>query len=507
MDLINTDSFKVRVEGLLEQWHVPGLSIAVFNEKDLSAAAFGFATLEPPTPATPDTIYDMASTSKSLTAAAVGKLVSDETFDPRVEWDTPMSRLLPGDFVLQDEYASEHATIEDILSHRTGMPRHDDSPMGVGAPVPDTPQSVTRNLRNLAATAPFRVKYQYCNLMYTVATYLVEKLSNMKFAQFLQQHIFDVLGMSSSYLQPSAVYAAGQGHRLATRYIWDSKESKYKALKPVEQPEAQGAGSIQSTVLDYSKWVRAMMTKDERLFPEEVYKELTKPRMICEPEEDESSLEPFTSHKLYALGWETRSYRGHQIVGHDGAIIGFGSMMLYIPEINFGLVMIGNGDDAGSIANILSMEIIDHVLGVVAPDRVDWSQREDDKAKKAEDEVETPEKLREEICPEGGQPLKLALELYTGTYENVGYHQLTIDVQNGQLHVNGLARSEPIEIFFEHVCENTKFIATIVEDAPDLTYMKCEFRISDTDEVEAVGIAFCEENEDDPLIWFKKMKA
>lgn len=505
MDVINSDDFKTRVEFLLQQWHVPSLTVAVFDQENLSTAAFGFATLDPPIRATPDTLYDMASTSKSLTAAAVGKLISDDRFDPRIKWDTPMSVLLPDDFVLPDAYASEYVTIEDILSHRSGMPRHDDSYLGVKSSDPDTPQSVTRNLRNLPMTAPIRTKYQYCNIMYTVASYLVEKLSDMTFAQFLQLNVFDVLGMDSSYVQPSAVFAAKQGHRLATRYVWDREVASYKMYAPVEQPEAQGAGSIQSTVIDYSKWVRAMMKRNEALFPGEVYKELVKPRIVADPEADEDSLEPFTSHELYALGWSIRSYRGHRIIEHDGGINGFGSLMLYIPQLNFGLVMLGNSDDTGRIAHPLSMELIDHVLGVASPERIDWMEREEQKAKEADEENDNLDKLRQEQCPSGVQPLQMPLETFTGTYENAGYHKLIIDIQNDQLHVDGSERSEPLTIFFEHVCKNNKFIATIVDEAAESTYMASEFRLSDAGDVEAVGIAFCPENERDPLIWFDKV--
>lgn len=485
------------------KWHVPGLSIAVFNQNDVSCTAFGFATLDPPVSTTPDTIYDMASTSKSLTAAAVGKLISNDKSQDKITWTTPMSKLLPEDFVLPDEYASQNATIEDILSHRTGMPGHDMAYFGVKSATPDTPRSVTRSLRNLSATAPFRTKYQYNNSMFTIATHLVEEVSQTTFAQFLQSNIFNVLGMSSTYLQPSAVKAAGQIDRLATRYVWKKDTASFNALEPVEQPEAQGAGSLQSTVKDYAKWLQAMMKKDESLFEKEIYEELIKPRIICDPEANESDLEPSTSNELYALGWSTRYYRGHKIVEHSGGISGFTSIMLFMPQKDFGLVILANADGGYPIEYVLSMELIDHILDVPVSDRVDWMSRRQQKDEEEESDEKILESLKREQCPSGSQPLQKDLDAYTGVYENIGYGKIVVDIQHDRLHVDGSTRSEPFTTFFEHICGDTKFVATEYNDEGEPFHLKSEFRLSSAGEVTAVGVSFCQDMGDD-LIWFQK---
>ena len=70
---------------------------------------------------TGDTLFDWASNSKSITCSAVALLVQDEDKYPNVKWDTPVSQLLPQDFVLEDEYYTKNVTIEDILSHRSGI--------------------------------------------------------------------------------------------------------------------------------------------------------------------------------------------------------------------------------------------------------------------------------------------------------------------------------------------------------------------------------------------------
>ena len=66
-------------------------------------------------------MFDTASLGKSFTAAAVALLVQDENL-PELQWDAPVSRLIPDDFVLRDSYLTQNVNIVDILSHRTGIP-------------------------------------------------------------------------------------------------------------------------------------------------------------------------------------------------------------------------------------------------------------------------------------------------------------------------------------------------------------------------------------------------
>ena len=88
---------------------------------------YGLASIDTPKPVTPSTLFYTGSTTKSFTAAAMSLLVDDTTNYSNIEWSTPISKLIRDDFVMEEEYATGHITIEDALSHRTGMPRHDAS--------------------------------------------------------------------------------------------------------------------------------------------------------------------------------------------------------------------------------------------------------------------------------------------------------------------------------------------------------------------------------------------
>lgn len=105
----------------METYHLPGLSISICQNDTISSTAFGVSSLKSQQAATADTLYDIASSSKSLTAASVALLVEDNENWPEIQWTTPLHELLPEDFVMPTSELTDRVTVEDVLSHRTGM--------------------------------------------------------------------------------------------------------------------------------------------------------------------------------------------------------------------------------------------------------------------------------------------------------------------------------------------------------------------------------------------------
>lgn len=121
MDLIHASTFRQHVEALMEQYHLPGMSISISHNGNIMSTAFGIKSRISDEAATSDTLYDIASSSKSLTAAAVALLVEDDENFPEVQWTTPLHELLEDDFSMPTEELTARVTVEDVLSHRTGM--------------------------------------------------------------------------------------------------------------------------------------------------------------------------------------------------------------------------------------------------------------------------------------------------------------------------------------------------------------------------------------------------
>jgi len=122
MESFRSQTFTDRVNALLKEWHVPGLAIAVMQGEETVSKGYGSANLNLNKAMTPDAIFDIASSSKSMTAAAVALLVEDDETYPHIQWDIPVHKLLPEDFVMKEREYTEGVTVEDIVSHRSGLP-------------------------------------------------------------------------------------------------------------------------------------------------------------------------------------------------------------------------------------------------------------------------------------------------------------------------------------------------------------------------------------------------
>ncbi|KAF2098303.1 beta-lactamase family protein [Rhizodiscina lignyota] len=499
----NTPEFKNLVDDTLKACRVPGLAIAVIDNDEISVRNFGLAAL-PSTPITDVTLFDCASTSKSFTSAALALLVDDDTHFPDVKWETPVSRLLPDDFVMSDARYTEELTIEDILSHRTGLPGHDDALMGETAANPDTPRSVTRLLRHLPVNKSMRTEYQYSNIMFTVASHLVEVLTGTSFRSFLETRLWGPLGMENTHLQVRSVEERNLTERLSRGYRWDKETGMYVELPWWRQYEGQGAGDVFSCVSDYAKWVRCMMHRVPPL-SENAHKELIKPRTICNPgREARSDDKKLFSHELYALGLEVQTYHSHTLIGHDGCVSGYESKICYFPDWNWGVVIFGNGTGADDVAEVVRNTLIDEVLGVAEKDRLNWSEVLQKRKSERQNEDEEPNPWH--VDPKDSLPLPLPLLDLAGTYHNPGYRTITLLAEGDRLIADCTDRTFPFKLYLEHTSD-TRFTAEyhyVGENIYDS--LKAQFQLPDDGKgMISFGVALSEDMRDD-LIWFEKVR-
>ena len=379
--------------------------------------------------------------------------------------------------------------------------RHDESYMGSNAGEPDTPESITRKLRNLPLSRPLRTEYQYCNMIYTVASHLVVTVSGRPFEDFLKDRIWNPLEMLDTRIGMSAKEALDASHQLAQGYCWDEEKQEHYAVPWLHQPEGQGAGSIFSSAHDYAKWIRTMINRAGPI-SEAGHQDLVKPRVIAEADVEDSP-KPFHSHLLYALGWEIENYRGYTVIGHGGCISGFGSLMRYLPQLEWGIVIFGNADGANQVAEILCWHLIDELLGVPASERFDW----DEFARQQEESY--ADEQREDLYPERPDPplpMSACLQSYVGRYRNAGYHDLVVDLQDGRLHVDAKDRSFGFDLWFEHVSGEHFIAENIYMVDGDKERMKARFLHDSSGGVQSLGIAFVKEMED-PMIWFTKVES
>lgn len=396
--------------------------------------AYGFAEL-PEKKMTTDALFSTCSTTKAFTAAATSMAIQDSkaTTSP-FDWDTPLSTLIPDDFVLADDYYTKNVTIEDLLSHRSGM-----APWMWVLACTDkdaTLRETVRSLRNLPLSQPLRTKYQYNNHGYVAVTYTLEKLTGEPLGKTLKRRIWEPLGMNETYFSiQEAKEAPSNAQKLVQGYGWHQSDEggSYNPEPEMSWDAATGAGSIVSNVLDYSHWIREQIHKAG---PLKGHDSLTQPRIL---HFENSDIPPGPWH-AYALGWSCDHYCDQLLYMHPGGWPGFGSLVGFLPNKDFGFAIMGNATSANTVASRLLVYLLDKFLDLpddprhnkelaacFAKQREEW------------DRMVSPPSLDDvkaefyPSLPDPPLPLCLPMEKYAGTYTHKAGGSVFLTDREGRL--------------------------------------------------------------------------
>lgn len=418
------------VPKILDTWKVPGLALAVIRDgKIVLTEGYGYRDLEKKVPVNADTLFAIGSSSKAFTTAALGILVDEGKLD----WDKPVRTWMP-DFKLHDPFATERMTPRDLVSHRSGLPRHDLLWYGTNA----TRAELVARLGDLEPNVDFRTHWQYQNLMFMTAGYLVEKVSGKSWEDFVRERLFTPLGMTASDLsitQMETVENRSLGYKEK-----DEKEGGGIEIIPYRNIDAIGpAGAINSNAVDMAKWVQFHLGngtwEGKTILARSTLDELHRPVILLDGAGGSAAASLLADEELpfmmYALGWFVQPYRGHLVVHHGGNIDGFSAFVTLLPKERDGVVILTNLD--GTVAPfILANHIYDRLLGL--PEK-DWNGKlkaRRDEIRKAAQEAEARE---DEGRKKGTKPAH-ALDEYAGVYTHPSYGDLRIERQG-----NGLAVS------------------------------------------------------------------
>jgi len=355
------DGFDAEIEQVMADWRVPGLAIGVVKDSAVVfSQGFGMRGTEAEAPVTDGTLFAIGSASKAFTAATLG-ILHDEG---QLDWTTPVQEYLPR-FDMHDAFASAEMTPVDLLTHRSGLPRHELVWYGSDA----SRQELFARLEHLPPSEPFRTTFQYQNLMYMTAGYLAGQLTGSTWEDVVRQRIFEPLGMTSSTL---SVNTMQQAANYARPYAGGKDSLTAIDFRNID---AMGpAGSINSSVAEMLPWVRLFLDggrhSDTQVIESGTIGQLTTPRVVVEnfPLQFAAQEAPYM---MYALGWFVEPYRGHRLLQHGGNIDGFAALVGFMPDDDLGFVILTNKNGTPA-PYILMYELIDRMLG---DDTVDWNAR------------------------------------------------------------------------------------------------------------------------------------
>jgi len=350
----------------MKDWNAPGIGIGiVVKDKLVFAKGYGFRDFGKKLPYSPATTQPIASNSKLFTAVAVGLLVEEG----KLRWDEPIKRFVPGIRFYNDDL-DRSVTIRDMLSHRTGVTRHD----AIWYKSTFTRRELWDRLRYLEPAAPIRTTFLYNNLMYTAAGQVVEELSGLTWEQFVQRRLFDPLGMSRSTL---TIEDNLKGPEPAVPYS-ERRDSTELYRQPYYTAEVAiaPAGAINSSVQDLSRWVIALLNggvvDGKPVIPNAVIKETMAPSLAMPNAALESRGWGENLNQVYGMGRWVSSYRGHLLALHGGDLPGFHSQVSIMPNDGIGVIVLVVGDHVAPFYNGLTYHIYERLLGLpLTP----WSER------------------------------------------------------------------------------------------------------------------------------------
>lgn len=327
-------AFDAFVESVREKYRVPGLAVAlVHHDKAVVVSGYGKRRFDAPDPVDADTLFALASVTKSFTSALVATYVDEQKLD----WDRPLIEDFP-ELVFKDRYTTRMATPRDLLAHRTGLPAF------VGDLFDRTGYDraeVIRRLRLVEPACSFREHGNYSNLGYFAAGMLAAKVGGSDWETLMQKRLFEPLGMKRATfayrVDPDDKNVAGS-HFL--------NGDSYDVMAWVPQATLAPAGGMAVSIGDMVPFLRVHLADgklgDQKMFSPEAIREMHRPAMVDTPGFTSAPPISDTAGLAFALGWDSYHVHGYEVIEKGGALGGTRTVVSMIPELGVGVAVFAN---------------------------------------------------------------------------------------------------------------------------------------------------------------------
>lgn len=463
------------VEKAMTQLKAPGVAVVVVKgDEVIHLKGYGVKKLGGTDAVTPDTVFPIASCTKAFTATLLGMAIDDG----RARWDDRVTDHLPA-FRLADPAADRDVTLRDLLSHRTGMPRHDALWSGLTS---NTAELLLRWSKASPST-PFRTTWEYANVPFTAASVITANLNGGGWNGMAKRRLFEPLGMKST----TTTAKAGQ---LADDHADLHYQTFEKKVAPVAWDEidhALGAGCINSTAADMGRWLRCQLNDGKldgkQVIPAAVIRETRTQQMLVKPTGPFASYFPEQAGKFttYGLGWFVHDYRGHVCVSHGGTLTGLRAQVMMVPDQKVAVFVVCNLRPC-FLPEAVAKSVLDQLLGLPAEDWVAFYQAE---FTRLDQKVTDDRKKRDDGRKPGTKPT-LPPAKYAGRYEQPAYGRVEVTEKDGELTLKWGKYTQRLEHF-----HHDTFTGVMVEPKAetvlfDRIIYEVQFRLGPGGEVESV---------------------
>ena len=360
------EGFDAYMDQLLKDWNTPGIGVGiVINDKLVFAKGYGYRDYGRKLPFTPTTLCPIASNSKLFTAVAAGMLVEQG----KLTWDKPVRDAVPTVQFYNDQL-NNNVTLRDMLSHRTGVTRHD----LIWFKSPFTRKELFEKLKYLEPQQPMRETFLYNNLMFSAVGYIIELESSKTWEKYVRENIFEPLDMNTS------TYTISDMLKLPDHGVpYREKRDSFELYQIPYYEDTEGvapAGAIISNINELSHWLVALMNdgsyNGKQVLPPNVLKATMQPAIGLPNTLGEALGYWEVLNPDYGMGRQTASYRGHLMTFHGGDLPGFHSQVSFLPNEKIGVIVLVIGDHAAPLYNVVSYNLYERLLGM---DQTPWSER------------------------------------------------------------------------------------------------------------------------------------
>lgn len=459
---------------ILEVTKAPGFAVAIVEgKKIIYAKGFGYSDYENKILADDNTLYAIGSSSKAFTSAILGQLREEG----KLSFEESPTKYVP-DLIFYNDEMNNNIIIKDLMSHRTGLPRHDVSWYLFPT---NNKDSLLLRVKHQEPFIGLRQQWHYNNFMFLAQGVIAERITGKSWEENIIERFFKPLGMTRSNVSIEELEKnsnAAFGYEL-------KKDSIISKMDYYHIAGMSPAGSINSSVNEMSNWLITWINKgkfnDEQILPEAYINEAISSQMVVSgalPDKDF----PDMHFSNYGYGWFLSSYKGHYLVQHGGNIDGFSANVGFFPSDSIGVVVLTN-QNGSTVPGLVRNTVADRMLKT---QKTDWAKRfTEQKIKAKKEEVEAKSVIKSSKI-ENTNPSHI-LQDYTGNYSHSGYGAFNICNKNDSLFANFKLKTFYLKHVHYDIFEPFEVTKTGI-DTTDTGPLRLNFNTNDAGDISLVRI-------------------
>lgn len=350
----STTHWQQRLKVLARQHRVPGASLAILAGDEIIAAASGVLNAETGVEATPDSLFQIGSITKSYTASLAMQLVDEGL----VALDEPVVNKLE-DFQLADSVAVKQITLRHLLTHTSGIEGDHFLDTGRGD---DALERYVASCARLGLSHPVGATFSYCNTGYMLAGRLVELLTGMPWREALRVRLLEPLGLRQTTTLPE------EAMRFRVAFGHEVEGNGPPRLAPtwmLPYSAAAAGSTVCATASDLVRFARmhldgGLSPDGARVMPADSVEAMQRPEVALP--------DPWTLGSHWGLGWILFDWDGGRVFGHDGGTLGQRSFLRVVPDAGVAVALLTNGGSDHDLYHDLCGEVLAEMCGTHMPE-------------------------------------------------------------------------------------------------------------------------------------------